>query len=71
MAIPKPTPDVPPVTNVAFPAVYRMLQSGDSVFRCRLSATSKEEFSPLPDLLAAGMTDYVANIPLCFGRRYR
>jgi adenylate cyclase len=36
---------------------YRMLQTGDSVFRRRLSVATAEEFSPLPDLLAAGMTD--------------
>jgi adenylate cyclase len=41
---------------------YRMLQTGDSVFRRRLSVATAEEFSPLPDLLAAGMTDYVAII---------
>ena len=40
----------------------RMLQTGDSVFRRRLSVATEEEFSPLPDLLAAGMTDYVAII---------
>ena len=39
-----------------------MLQTGDSVFRRRLSVATAEEFSPLPDLLAAGMTDYVAII---------
>src|SRR5437773_8888919 len=41
---------------------YRMLQTGDSVFRRRLSVATEEDFSPLPDLLAAGMTDYVAII---------
>jgi adenylate cyclase len=41
---------------------YRMLQIGESVFRRRLSVANDQEFSPLPDLLAAGMTDYVAII---------
>src|SRR6476620_1597949 len=41
---------------------YRMLQTGESVFRRRLSVANDQEFSPLPDLLAAGMTDYVAII---------
>jgi hypothetical protein len=41
---------------------YRMLQTGDSLLRRRLSSTTKEEFAWLPDYLAAGMTDYVAII---------
>ncbi len=41
---------------------YRMLQTGDSVLRRRLNATTKDEFSWLSDLFAAGMTDYVAII---------
>ena len=41
---------------------YRMLQTGDSLLRRRLNAATKDEFSVLPDLLAAGMTDYVAII---------
>ena len=41
---------------------YRMLQTGDLVFRRRLSEATDHEFSPLPDLIAAGMTDYVAII---------
>jgi adenylate cyclase len=41
---------------------YRMLQTGDSYLRLRLNATAEDEFSVLPDLLAAGMTDYVAII---------
>jgi adenylate cyclase len=41
---------------------YRMLQTGDSVLRRRLSAATKDEFLVLSDLLAAGMTDYVAII---------
>src|ERR1700675_266444 len=39
---------------------YKMLQSGDSLLRRRLNAATKDEFSLLPDLRAAGMTDYVA-----------
>ena len=41
---------------------YRMLQTGDSLLRRRLNAVTKDEFSFLPDWLAAGMTDYVAII---------
>jgi adenylate cyclase len=41
---------------------YKMLQPGDSLLRRRLNATTKDEFSVLSDLLAAGMTDYVAII---------
>ena len=41
---------------------YNMLQTGDSLLRRRLDADTKGEFSLLPDLLAAGMTDYVAII---------
>jgi adenylate cyclase len=39
---------------------YRMLQTGDSLLRRRLTAAAADEFSFLPDLLALGMTDYVA-----------
>jgi adenylate cyclase len=41
---------------------YEMLRTGDSLLRRRLNATTKDEFSWLSDLLAAGMTDYVAII---------
>jgi adenylate cyclase len=41
---------------------YKMLQTGDSYLRRRLNATTKDEFAVLSDLLAAGMTDYVAII---------
>ena len=37
-------------------------RQASSVFRRRLSVANEQEFSPLPDLLAAGMTDYVAII---------
>ena len=39
---------------------FRMLETGDSFLRWRLDATTKDEFSVLSDLLAEGMTDYVA-----------
>ena len=41
---------------------FMMLQTGESFLRRRLNATTKDEFSVLADLLAAGMTDYVAII---------
>jgi len=41
---------------------YRMLQTGDSVLRRRLDATTQDEFPALSELFAAGMTDYVAII---------
>ena len=41
---------------------YKMLETGDSFMRRRLNAATKDEFSVLSDLLAAGMADYVAII---------
>jgi adenylate cyclase len=41
---------------------FNMLQTGASLLRRRLDADTKDEFSLLPDWLAAGMTDYVAII---------
>ena len=41
---------------------YMMLQTGDSLLRRRVNSTTKDEFSVLSDLHAAGMTDYVAII---------
>jgi adenylate cyclase len=41
---------------------FSMLQTGDALLRRRLSVATMDEFSLLPDLLAAGMTDYVAII---------
>src|ERR1700758_819883 len=41
---------------------YRMLQTGESLLRRPLNETTKNEFAWLSDLLAAGMTDYVAII---------
>jgi len=41
---------------------YKMLQTGESYLRRRLSAASAEEFSFVADFLTAGMTDYVAII---------
>jgi adenylate cyclase len=41
---------------------FRMLQTGDSFLRRRVNAITQNDFSVLADLLAAGMTDYVAII---------
>jgi adenylate cyclase len=41
---------------------YRMLQTGEFLFRLRLDAATVKEFSLLPDWLAAGLTDYLAMI---------
>jgi adenylate cyclase len=41
---------------------YAMRQTGDSLFRRRLTAATKDEFSLLPDWYDAGMTDYIAII---------
>ena len=41
---------------------YKMLQTGDSLLRLRVNAATADEFSLVPDLLADGMTDYVAMI---------
>ena len=41
---------------------YHLLQTGGSLLRRRLNSDTKDEFSLLPDWLAAGMTDYVAII---------
>ena len=41
---------------------YRMLQTGDSLLQLRLNEATKDEFAFLEDMLAAGMTDYVAII---------
>ena len=41
---------------------YTMLQTGDSFLRRRLTATDQDEFLVLSDLLAAGMTDYIAMV---------
>jgi len=43
-------------------AHYRMLQTGESFLRRRLNPAAAEEFTALPEWLAAGMTDYVAII---------
>jgi adenylate cyclase len=43
-------------------AFYRMLQTGDSLLRRRVTEASKDEFAFLEDIFAAGMTDYVAII---------
>jgi adenylate cyclase len=41
---------------------YQMLQTGEPLFRLRLNAAAVENYSLLPDWLAAGLTDYVAII---------
>jgi adenylate cyclase len=41
---------------------YKMVQTGVSFLRRRLNAAAKDEFAVLSDLLAAGMSDYVAII---------
>ena len=41
---------------------YKMVQTGDSLLRRRLDNATKDEFPVLSDLLAAGLTDYVAII---------
>jgi adenylate cyclase len=41
---------------------YKMLQTGESFLRRRLNAATAQEFSMILDLLAVGMTDYVAII---------
>ncbi|PWT92915.1 MAG: adenylate/guanylate cyclase domain-containing protein [Proteobacteria bacterium] len=41
---------------------YRLLQTGDSVLRRRLTAENEAEFSIFPELRVAGMTDYMAII---------
>ena len=43
-------------------AFYRMLQTGESLLRCRLDPKTKDEFAWLSDLYAEGVTDYVAII---------
>ena len=48
---------------------FRMMQTGDSFLRRRLDAASQDEFSVIPDLLAEGMTDYVAIISRFAGER--
>ena len=41
---------------------YKMVQTGESLLRRRLNDAAQDEFPVLSDLLAAGMTDYVAII---------
>ena len=41
---------------------YSMLQTGESLLRLRLTAEGEREFGVLPEMRAAGMTDYVAII---------
>jgi adenylate cyclase len=48
---------------------FNMIQTGESFLRRRLDAASQDEFSVIPDLLAEGMTDYVAIISRFAGER--
>jgi len=41
---------------------YRLLETGDSFLRRRIEPAALHEFAILPDLMKAGMTDYVAII---------
>lgn len=41
---------------------YRLLQTGESFLRRRIEPATLHEFSVMPDLMKAGMTDYVAII---------
>ena len=41
---------------------YKMLQTGEALLRRRLDAAANDEFPLLSELLAAGLTDYVAII---------
>src|SRR5215470_1524234 len=41
---------------------YKMVQTGESLLRRRLNDAAQDEFPVLSDLLAAGLTDYVAII---------
>ena len=41
---------------------YKMLQTGESLSRLRVNPATADEYSFLLDLLAAGMTDYIAMI---------
>ena len=41
---------------------FRLEQTGETLLRRRLTAESREEFSIFPELIDAGMTDYVAMV---------
>ena len=41
---------------------FRMLQTGENLLRCQVTAESEAEFPVLRDYRAAGMTEYVAII---------
>jgi adenylate cyclase len=41
---------------------FRLEQTGETLLRRRLTAKSREEFSIFPELIDAGMTDYVAMV---------
>ena len=50
-------------------AFFQMLQNGESFLRRRLTSEGEGEFSILPDMRAAGMTEYVAIIDRFSGER--
>jgi adenylate cyclase len=54
--------DLTAVENWLGSPFYKMLQTGESLLRRRLDATSANDFAVLPALVAAGMTDYIAMI---------
>jgi adenylate cyclase len=54
--------DVQAAENWQRSPFYKMLQTGESLFRRRLNAATQDEFTLLSQMLAAGMTDYVAII---------
>ncbi len=54
--------DVQAAENWQRSPFYKMLQTGESLLRRRLSAATQDEFTLLSQMLAAGMTDYVAII---------
>ena len=41
---------------------FRLEESGDAVLRRRLTAEVRQEFSIFPELIDAGMTDYIARV---------
>jgi adenylate cyclase len=59
---PAPIPEVAAAERWRRSAFYRMLQTGDSLLRRRVTEASKDEFAFPEDMFAAGMTDYVAII---------
>jgi adenylate cyclase len=54
--------DLTAVENWRGSPFFRMIQTGESLLRCRLDAATVNDFAVLPGLAAAGMTDYIAMI---------